>query len=58
MVQQVRDVKRGEGLSSEAGQRCERAFRAYGAIAIKNSIAERRKRHALDSPSFSHGGPR
>ncbi len=58
MVQQVRDVKRETSLFSGTGQRCEGAFRAYSAVAIKNSIVDGRRRHALDSPSFPHGGPR
>lgn len=58
MIEQVGKVKRETSLFSGTGQRCEGAFCAYGAVAIKNSIVDGRRRHALDSPSFPHGGPR
>jgi hypothetical protein len=57
MAEEIREVKRAADLFSDTDEKCERAFCAYGAVAIKNSIVER-KRRGLDSPSFSHGGAR
>jgi hypothetical protein len=58
MIEQIGKVKREASLFSGTGPRCEGAFCTYGAVAIKNSIVDGRRRHALDSRSFSHGGPR
>ena len=58
MIEQIGEVKRAAGLFSGTGQRCEGTFCTYGAVAIKNGIVDGRRRHALDSPSLSHGGPR
>ena len=58
VVEEIKEVTWAKGLFCGTDQRREMGFCAYGVVAIKSGIAERRKWHASDSLLCLHGGPR